>query len=94
MAQTIVDLIKETGKFLQKEKKTEKWFELPDEVAMSKVKQALRDKHVPKWFKDGENEEEGDVGKEFFKDTFLSTYIEMDPNPDFQLILDLNFLSF
>ena len=95
VAQTIVDLIKsETGRFLQKEKKTELWFELPDEVAMSKVKQALRDKHVPKWFKDGENEEEGDVGKEFFKDAFISTYIEKDPNPDFQLILDLNFFNF
>ena len=69
VAQKIVDLIKsETGRFLQKDKETELWFKLPHEVAMSKVKQALRDKHVPKWFKDGENEEEGDVDIEDVED--------------------------
>ena len=51
VAQEIVDFIKsKSGRFLQKEKGVgERWFVLPDNIAIYKVKQALRDAHIPRW---------------------------------------------
>ena len=55
VAQEIVDFTKsKSGRFLQKEKGVgERWFVLPDNIAMSKVRQALRDNYIPKWARQG-----------------------------------------
>jgi len=50
VAQSIVDFIQNgSGRFLQRECKTKRWFVLPDKVALDKAKQALRDKYIPVW---------------------------------------------
>ena len=50
VALRVVNFIKHTnGRFLQKEKGVgERWFVLPDNIAICKVKQALRDRNVPR----------------------------------------------
>ena len=53
LAHEIFYSINEIGRFLEKEKKTGLWFEQPKENAISKIKQALRDKYVPRWARDG-----------------------------------------
>ena len=37
------------GRFVQLDPGTKRWFVLPEKVALIKIKQALRDRHVPKW---------------------------------------------
>jgi hypothetical protein len=50
IAQSIVDYIESSdGRFLEREKKTRRFFVLPKTVALEKVKQALRDVYVPLW---------------------------------------------
>ena len=55
LAEEILDFIKsKNGRFLQKEKgEMERWFLLTDKVAISKVKQTLRDTYIPTWARNG-----------------------------------------
>lgn len=55
IARAIYDFILSTGgRFLQLEKATQKWFNIPERISLDKVKQALRDEYIPHFFK-GEN---------------------------------------
>jgi hypothetical protein len=48
IAQDILDfIVSSKGRFLQKEKKTARWFKLPLKIAIDKIKQALRDEYIP-----------------------------------------------
>jgi hypothetical protein len=47
IAQQIVQYIEARGCFLEREQKTRKLFVVPEEFALAKAKQALRDKYVP-----------------------------------------------
>lgn len=40
------------GKFLQKHSETGRWFAVPRKIVLDKIKQALRDKHVPVYARD------------------------------------------
>ena len=64
IAQTVVDFVQNTqgGRFLQLESVTERWFLLPPKVIMDKVKQALRDKYVPLWARQGHDFMTDDIG--------------------------------
>jgi len=51
IAQAIYNFILSTGgRFLQLERGTQKWFNLPQKIGLDKIKQALRDKYVPNFF--------------------------------------------
>jgi len=51
IAQAIYNFILSTGgRFLQLERETQKWFNLPQKIGLDKIKQALRDKYVPNFF--------------------------------------------
>ena len=54
IAQMVVDYVynEQGGRYVQRDKETGRWFILPNKVALEKVKQGLRDKHVPDWVKD------------------------------------------
>jgi hypothetical protein len=55
IAKSIYDYITNTGgRFLQLDRETQKWFNLPQKIGLDKIKQALRDKYVPNFF-DGES---------------------------------------
>jgi hypothetical protein len=51
IAKGVYDYVTENqqGRFLQLYNKTKRWFVLPQKVALMKIKQALRDRHVPLW---------------------------------------------
>ena len=51
VAKKVVGLIKsEGGRFVQREQRENgRWFVQPERGTMKKVKQALRDKHIPDW---------------------------------------------
>ena len=40
------------GRFLNIDSKTKRWYILPDDVVLDKIKQALRDKYIPYWARD------------------------------------------
>lgn len=40
------------GRFLNIDSKTKRWYILPDNVVLDKIKQALRDKYIPYWARD------------------------------------------
>lgn len=53
IAEEIVATIhSQEGRFLQREKGTNKWFRLPPKAVLEKVKQALRDDYIPEFLKE------------------------------------------
>lgn len=52
VAQRVVDSIQsEGGRFVQKQEgNSGRWFVMPERIVMKKVKQCLRDPHIPEWF--------------------------------------------
>jgi hypothetical protein len=50
IAQGVVDFVSlQNGRYVQLDAERERWFVLPNGVALEKAKQGLRDKHVPRW---------------------------------------------
>eukprot|EP00980_Cylindrotheca_fusiformis_P012032 scaffold2854_cov117-Cylindrotheca_fusiformis.AAC.1 len=55
IAVSIMNYLAETGRFLQKETHTGRWYRLPTETIIVKIKQALRDEYVPNQVFQSEN---------------------------------------